>query len=153
MKVDAYIDFYHLCGGDMLAKPYESYSTLDDALVACDGNPTCAGVMESSETEFRILRVFRNIKLVSGSYNYYLADRSNGKSLPKAPSATEIKVLFAIYPGGKCPSTMSFNGTTCIGKSGVTKEMCAQFPDYMNATFKNNACEAATRDAIIETWS
>uniref|UniRef100_A0A914PJ81 Uncharacterized protein n=1 Tax=Panagrolaimus davidi TaxID=227884 RepID=A0A914PJ81_9BILA len=158
MKVDAYIDFYHLCGGIMLAPTPSGtlYSTLDDALVACDGFSTCAGVVELSETEFGVLRGFRNIKLVSGSFDYYLADRSNGKSLPNAPSSTDIKVLYAIYPIGSCPPSMPFNGTTCIGNPAlVTREICAEFPDYMNATFNlaTNQCQAATREAIIETWS
>uniref|UniRef100_A0A914P507 Uncharacterized protein n=1 Tax=Panagrolaimus davidi TaxID=227884 RepID=A0A914P507_9BILA len=152
--VDAYIDFYHLCGGIMLAQTYAPYGTLDEALVACDRISTCAGVVESSETEFRILRAFRNIKLVSGSFDYYLADRSNGTSLPNAPSATDIKVLFAIYPpaSGICPPTLPLNGTTCTGPT-VNREMCAEFPAFMNASFNNNACEAVTREAIIETWS
>uniref|UniRef100_A0A914NZE5 Uncharacterized protein n=1 Tax=Panagrolaimus davidi TaxID=227884 RepID=A0A914NZE5_9BILA len=121
MKGDAAnVDFYHLCGGIMLAQPYGQYSTLDDALVACNGTTACAGVMESSETEFRTLFMFTNIKQVSGSFDYYLADRSNGLSLPNAPSATDIKVMFAIYPRGSCPSTMTQTGTTCTGRPEVT---------------------------------
>uniref|UniRef100_A0A914QXM6 Uncharacterized protein n=1 Tax=Panagrolaimus davidi TaxID=227884 RepID=A0A914QXM6_9BILA len=158
--ITADIDFYHLCGGDMLAKPGGgsnsiTYPALEDALDICAQSTTCIGVNGTIETGFGLLINFRNIKLNGPSFDYYLADRSSGQFLPNAPSDLDIKIFFAIYPINSCPSQMVSNGTICVGNAKITQAMCADYPDYLHATFNlaTNKCEAATKEQIIATWS
>uniref|UniRef100_A0A914PWB0 Uncharacterized protein n=1 Tax=Panagrolaimus davidi TaxID=227884 RepID=A0A914PWB0_9BILA len=159
-KGDALIDFYHFCGGDLLADTIGgpnaiTYPDLDDAFDMCDESPSCIGINGTDETGFVLLSNFINIKLNGGSYTYYLADRSNRLSLSNAPSDLDIKVLFAIYPRYNCPSQWSSIGTICVGKQQITQEICNLYPAYLHATFNlvTNQCEARTKEQILASWT
>uniref|UniRef100_A0A914QUD2 Secreted protein n=1 Tax=Panagrolaimus davidi TaxID=227884 RepID=A0A914QUD2_9BILA len=131
-------------------------STFDSPIAAmkdCVEGLTCIGFQKTSDNRYQQLRRLTGYAVNQTCKDYFLWDKTGGKTFPNQPNEVEAAILFAIFPYGECPTSFDVDGSYCRGRSSITKDSCDTFPSYMAARYDGTFCFVLQKQTIINSWT
>uniref|UniRef100_A0A914Q523 Uncharacterized protein n=1 Tax=Panagrolaimus davidi TaxID=227884 RepID=A0A914Q523_9BILA len=139
---------------DLHATPKGStYGSTKDVMQACVEAGTCIGFKKISGNEYRLLYGLTNYAFNETSRDYYLWDKTGGKTFPNQPNELDALILFAIYPLGECPVPFYVDGSLCRGFSEISREICYSYPTYMAPQHDGTNCYVLQKQTVINSWA
>uniref|UniRef100_A0A914QK66 Uncharacterized protein n=1 Tax=Panagrolaimus davidi TaxID=227884 RepID=A0A914QK66_9BILA len=97
-----------------------TFDSTKDVMQACVEGNTCIGFKKISDNEYRLLYALTGYTFNETSRDYYLWDKTGGKTFPNQPNELDALILFAIYPLIECPASFGIDGSLCRGLSSIS---------------------------------
>uniref|UniRef100_A0A914QQ79 Uncharacterized protein n=1 Tax=Panagrolaimus davidi TaxID=227884 RepID=A0A914QQ79_9BILA len=139
---------------DLHASPgVSTFNSTKDAMQACVESNTCIGFKKTSDNGYQLLRGLTGYTFNETSRDYYLWDKTGGKTFQNQPNELDALILFAIYPNDECPFPFDIVGSLCRGRSGVSREMCYSYPTYMAPQHDGTNCYVLQKQTVINSWA
>uniref|UniRef100_A0A914PEA4 Uncharacterized protein n=1 Tax=Panagrolaimus davidi TaxID=227884 RepID=A0A914PEA4_9BILA len=139
---------------DLHATPVGStYDSTKDVMQACVEAPACIGFKKISESEYLRLYLLTGYTFNETSRDYYLWDKTAGKTFQNQPNELDALILFAIYINGECPAPFFVDGSLCRGRSDISREFCYSYPTYMAPQHDGTYCFVLQKQTVINSWA
>uniref|UniRef100_A0A914Q719 Uncharacterized protein n=1 Tax=Panagrolaimus davidi TaxID=227884 RepID=A0A914Q719_9BILA len=141
---------------DLHATPFliAPYNSTKDAMQACVEFPSCIGFKKTSDSGYLLLHQLTGYVFNETCKDFYLWDKTGGKTFPNQANPYETVILFAIFLYGECPAGFDIEGSLCRGNIDIISEdRCYTFPSYMNPQHDGTSCYVLQKQTVITSWT